>query len=43
MGMRKPKGRACSGVLTKHVRQQLMRRSNKKPVQPDMSDKQDHQ
>ena len=28
----------CSGVLTKHVLQQLMRRSKKNPVQPDMGD-----
>lgn len=28
--------RCCSGVLTKHVVQQLMRRSKKNQVQPDM-------
>lgn len=26
----------CSGVLTKHVLQQLMRRCKRSPVQPDM-------
>jgi hypothetical protein len=30
--------RCCSGVLTKHVVQQLMRRSKKNPVQPGMGD-----
>ncbi len=28
----------CSGVLTKHVLQQLMRRSKKNPAQPGMRD-----
>ncbi|HWX54685.1 MAG TPA: hypothetical protein VN176_08860 [Verrucomicrobiae bacterium] len=32
----------CSGVLTKHVLQQLMRRCKKGPVQPDMSDQGGH-
>jgi hypothetical protein len=32
----------CSGVLTKHVLQQLMRRSKKGHAQPDMSDQRGH-
>jgi hypothetical protein len=32
----------CSGVLTKHVLQQLMRRSNKNPVQPDTREQKGH-
>ena len=31
--------RCCSGVLTKHVLQQLMRRSKKNPVQTNMGEK----
>jgi hypothetical protein len=30
--------RCCSGVLTKHVLQQLVRRSKKNPVQQEMGD-----
>jgi hypothetical protein len=32
----------CSGVLTKHVLQQLKRRSRKIPVQPCIGDQKDH-
>jgi hypothetical protein len=32
----------CSGVLTKHVLQQLAKRSKKNPVKPDMRDRRDH-
>jgi hypothetical protein len=32
----------CSGVLTKHVVQQLMRRSKKDPLQPDMHQQKGH-
>jgi hypothetical protein len=32
-----------SGVLTRHVLQQLMRRSRKNPVQLDMGDEKGHQ
>lgn len=32
----------CSGVLTKHVLQQLMRRSKKDPVQRKIRDQKDH-
>jgi len=32
----------CSGVLTKHVLQQLMRRRKKNPVQPDRGNQKGH-